>query len=268
MSEKREKKPYWPGHRERLRQRAEADGFDALRPFEVIELLLGYAVPRMDMSEAARSLITAFGSVDGVLRADRAQLTAVEGITPGMADCLLTTSELLMAYTGVKQESQTRIWRFQDLLDFLKPRWRSVPAPQVRVVYADYDDRVLCFMKLSDTLDISDHLCSRELMENALALEARYVYIIAFVGLEPLELYPGELETIRALSLALNTIDVQLMDFVLAGETGFLSLCREGMLDAERQTPAAERLRERYLGEGEDDDDGYSPIFEGQPGTV
>ena len=47
---------YWLGHRERLRLRAEADGLEALRPHELLELVLFYAVPRVDTADVARAI--------------------------------------------------------------------------------------------------------------------------------------------------------------------------------------------------------------------
>lgn len=268
------KQPYWAGHRERLRRRAKAGGLEALRPHEILETLLGYVVPRVDLSDVARALIDAFGSVEAVLDSDRDRLMAVPGVTRRMADWLLSTGELISAYCGIRQESQFRIWRYRDMLDFLAPRWRSVSAPQIQVIYTDYDDHLLCCMKLSDSLCCDDPACARELMENALVLEARYVYLVGYVGLEPLELYPGEIEHVQALGRLLSAIDVRLVDFVLVGELGFGSLCKEGRLEDLRMSPEAGRLRERYLGEYDDDDegieydDGDRPLYEGEPGTL
>lgn len=266
MNKRTEPKPYWSGHRERLRQRAVEEGFDALRPYEVIEILLGYVMPRVDLSDVSRALVVKFGSLDGVLKADRRGLMSVPGMTRRMADWLLATGEVLMAYNDVDQEARLRIWRFQDLLNFLKYRWRELPAPQTWAIYTDYDDRLLSYMKLGDSLDFSSTICSRELMENAMVLEARYVYLVGLPGMEPLELYPEEIGDLETLSEALLTIDVRLMDCVLVGEAGFMSMCQEGYLDAARQNAIMDRLRERYLGEddeGMDSYEGYSPVFEG-----
>ena len=41
-------KPYYPGHRERLRRRFRDAGADALPDYELLELILFRAVPRWD----------------------------------------------------------------------------------------------------------------------------------------------------------------------------------------------------------------------------
>ena len=75
-------RPLWEGHRERLRRRMEREGWDALRPHEMVELVLYHAVPRQDLSDISRVLVDRFGSVGGVFRASREELLAVDGVTP------------------------------------------------------------------------------------------------------------------------------------------------------------------------------------------
>ena len=68
------------GHRARLRERVAEHGFDRLKPYEVIEFLLYYALPRRDVNAAAHRLIDRFGSVYAVLTAKAEELTQVEGV--------------------------------------------------------------------------------------------------------------------------------------------------------------------------------------------
>lgn len=68
------------GHRERMRERFEAGGFDNYRPHEVIEQLLFEVLPRVNTNPIAHDLIDRFGSVMGVLRAPIDELCKVDGV--------------------------------------------------------------------------------------------------------------------------------------------------------------------------------------------
>jgi methionine aminopeptidase len=57
-----ESKPHYLGHRDRLRQRFLRDGPDALPDYELLELLLTFAIPRIDVKPLAKQLIARFGS--------------------------------------------------------------------------------------------------------------------------------------------------------------------------------------------------------------
>lgn len=68
------------GHRQRLRQRFCANGLNGFAPHEVLELVLGYAIPRQDVNPLAHQLMERYGSLHAVLEAGVADLQRVEGI--------------------------------------------------------------------------------------------------------------------------------------------------------------------------------------------
>ena len=51
------------GHRERLRERFIRAGRNALADYELLELLLFYAIPRHDVKGTAKNLLLRFGSL-------------------------------------------------------------------------------------------------------------------------------------------------------------------------------------------------------------
>ena len=60
--------PHYAGHRARLRERLLKDS-TALADYEILELLLGYALLRRDTKPLAKELLSRFGSIRGVLDA-------------------------------------------------------------------------------------------------------------------------------------------------------------------------------------------------------
>ncbi|MDQ6988192.1 MAG: hypothetical protein Q9M25_10350, partial [Mariprofundaceae bacterium] len=68
------------GHRQRLRQRFAAHGFDGFHDYEVLELLLTYAIPRSDVKPVAKRLLDAFGTLAGVFDAPVVELAQVKGV--------------------------------------------------------------------------------------------------------------------------------------------------------------------------------------------
>ena len=58
-------KPHYHGHRQRLRSRFLQGGAGALQDYELLELLLTYAIPRADVKPLAKSLLAHFGSFPG-----------------------------------------------------------------------------------------------------------------------------------------------------------------------------------------------------------
>ncbi|NLD34068.1 MAG: DNA repair protein RadC [Clostridiales bacterium] len=91
------------GHRQRLRDRYARAGFDGFAPHEVLELLLTYAIPRRDTKPIARALLGRFGSIAGVLAADKQELMAVNGIGEHAATLLGMLVPLMRVYQQSQQ---------------------------------------------------------------------------------------------------------------------------------------------------------------------
>ena len=75
-----ETKNFRHGHRERVRARFLREGLTAFADYEILELLLFYAIPRRDTKEQAHALDDAFGSLYAVLTAPEEALCRVSGI--------------------------------------------------------------------------------------------------------------------------------------------------------------------------------------------
>ncbi len=71
------------GHRKRLKERFLADP-QGLQEYELLELLLGYALVRKDTKPLAKQLLRHFGSLAHVLRARQEELEQFEGFGPGV----------------------------------------------------------------------------------------------------------------------------------------------------------------------------------------
>ena len=71
--------PSYSGHRQRLRMRYEKNP-DELLDYEIIELLLTFAIPRRDVKPLAKRILKTFGSFYAVFDASSAQLMEIDGV--------------------------------------------------------------------------------------------------------------------------------------------------------------------------------------------
>ena len=99
------------GHRQRLRERFLRGGPDDLAAHELLELLLGYAMPRVDVNPLAHRLIERFGSLSGVTEASVEELMSVSGVGEYTA-CLIRLLPLCAGVpsTGWSRPAYTTRW--------------------------------------------------------------------------------------------------------------------------------------------------------------
>ena len=239
-------RPLWEGHRERLRRRMEREGWDALRPHEMVELVLYHAVPRQDLSDISRVLVDRFGSVGGVFRASREELLAVDGVTPTLADCLLTTGRLMRAYYDMHAQRGIQLRHWQDFLAFLKPRVAAAKGASLWAAYADFDFNLITYTDLSGAEHWWDAENARKLVAEAVDTGARFVYLVRFLPCAADDLDNGEKAWLASIAVALRAVDAELVDCALAGGGELHSMNAEGRLQRVRAESGILALHEEY----------------------
>ena len=222
----------------------EREGWDALKPYEMVELVLYHALSRQDVSDVARLLVDRFGSVGGVFAASPLQLRAVEGMTDRLAEWITLTGELMRAYRDLHAQDDIKLGCYQDVVRFLTPR--RPEGSGVWVLYADFDFNFITYTVLDGSTAWWDAANARQMMAEAIGNGARYVYLVLWTGEDAEGL--DDLDAIRLESIAntLRSADLDLVDCVLAGGDGVHSMNLRGRMTAIRAESGCMELHERY----------------------
>lgn len=78
--EKNPQKPDYIGHRQRLKSRFLADRGRSMPDYELLELVLTYALPRRDVKPLAKELLKRFDSLDKICTSAPEELAEVKGV--------------------------------------------------------------------------------------------------------------------------------------------------------------------------------------------
>ena len=105
MDRKRTNKNPHTGHRDRLREEFLSLGADSFSEVRALELLLFYALPRIDTNPLAHALLDRFGTLHGVFSASVAELRTVDGIGENTAVLIRMIPEL---YRSAEKEEKRR----------------------------------------------------------------------------------------------------------------------------------------------------------------
>ena len=73
-----------------MKQKVVSNGADKLSDVELLEMLLYYALPRCDTKSHSEKLLEKFGSIDGVLKAQKSEISSIPGLKDS-ADVLFST---------------------------------------------------------------------------------------------------------------------------------------------------------------------------------
>lgn len=166
------------GHRERLRERFLNGGASALAEYELLELLLCYAIPRRDVKPLAKELLKQFGSFNYLLAADVGSLQQVKGL--GIGAIALLKAVQAAALTMAQQEirGQTVLGNWQQLLDYCHMAMAHVNREQLRLLFLDKKNRLIADeVQQEGTIDHTPAY-PREIIKRALNLGATALIMV------------------------------------------------------------------------------------------
>ena len=242
-------KPLWEGHRSRLRSRIERDGWDALKPYEMVEVVLCHAIPRQDVSAVSRLLVDRFGSVGEVFLASREELLTVPGTTPRMAEWIALTGQLMSAYLQMHNVSDIRLDCCQRVTAFLKPLLAQKQPSGLWVLYSDFNFNLITVTDLREAGAWWDAENARRMVMDAIGHDARYVYMVLWKDDPARGMDDVETARLNAISAVLCAAELDLVDCLLVNGEEIFSMRVSGCMNGFSATAAGGSLRETYGGE-------------------
>ena len=243
------------GHRNRLRERFARSGLDDFADHEVVELLLTYASPRVDVNGHAHRLIDRFGSVAGVLDALPEELAQVEGIGPVAVQFLASIPSVFRRYAMDKSQPGNPLDTMAKMGEYLHALYTGVTFERVYLLLFDNGMRLIDCCHLDDGAVNCSKVTVRKAAELCLRKHAACA-VLAHNHPMGLAIPSGsDLEVTRTVDQALEIIGVPLLEHIVVTENSYAPILRhnKGILRASPVTGELDKgFYQRFYGEKEE----------------
>ena len=187
--------PHYAGHRARLRERLLKDS-TALADYEILELLLGYALLRRDTKPLAKELLSRFGSIRGVLDALPAEMQC----TP------------------------------RDVAQMVIPRLSGSPHEELWTATVDAQNRLLTWERLARGTVGMVPCYPRDILERVLQRKASGFFLVHnHPGGTP-KASPEDIEMTRNIQRIATSMGLRLLDHLIVGDGACYSIREDGLL--------------------------------------
>ncbi|HVN82820.1 MAG TPA: DNA repair protein RadC [Terriglobia bacterium] len=123
------------GHRKRLRERFLKAGQTSLPDYELLELLLTYAIPRADTKPIAKAILDKFGSFINALQQPSERLAEIKGVGRNTVSLLRVVRACLIRCMEMEVEKQSSISGPEDVFAFVRMHLGSHAKECIYVFY-------------------------------------------------------------------------------------------------------------------------------------
>jgi DNA repair protein RadC len=222
--------PHYLGHRKRLKERLLSRS-DGLHDYEILELMLGYAVPRRDTKPLAKELLARFGTVSGVLSARDEELLRVPGFGKGLAVYWALLREFWARFHTGPLRNRAVLDGPEKVAELARSRIGRSEIEEFWLALVDNKNRLIGFERVSTGTVDQTPVYAREILSMALRYKASGIILVHnHPGGDPAPSSQDVALTGRLQSTA-RELGLRILDHLVVAENGFFSFQAHGMLD-------------------------------------
>ena len=210
------------GHRQRLRSRFARCGLVGFQDYEIVELLLTYAIPRKDVKPLAKLLTERFHNISGLLNASANDLLSVPGVGLQTAILFRLMREMMTKALEDNLRNAAVFNSRQDICDFLRMKIGGSPKETLVVFYLNSGRRMIEYDLYHGTVDHTN-VYAREIAERALLTHACGVILAHNHPSGNPRPSPDDLVMTAGLRRTLAQLDITLFDHVIVTPTAAVS---------------------------------------------
>ena len=218
------------GHRSRLRQRLFDGGPKALHDHELIEYLIGLALPRRDTKPLAKKLINEFGGLGKLLSADAEAIMRRGEVTEGVAGAIkiAQAAALRLLEADVKEQKVLASW--QALEDYLRGDMSHIQIERVRVLLLNSKNVLVRDEILSEGSVDEAAVYVREIMRKAIDHHATALILVHNHPSGDPQPSSQDIQLTREIVEAARPLRIAVHDHVIVGAGRCFSLRSSGLM--------------------------------------
>lgn len=218
------------GHRERLRQRMFDGGPDALLDHELVEYILGLAIPRRDTKPLAKALIHEFGGIAGVLTADAGALSRVKGMGETSAAAIKIAHAAALRLLREQVAEKPVLGNWQALLDYIRADMAHHGNERFRVLHLNSKNMLIRDEVMSEGSIDEAAVYVREVIRRAMELKSAALILVHNHPSGDPSPSRADIEITRNVADAGKRLGIAVHDHIIMGAEGHSSLRAQGLI--------------------------------------
>lgn len=218
------------GHRSRLRQKYLNAGVGGLHDYEIIELLLTYAIPLKDVKPIAKNLMNRFKDISGLLDATHEELCEVDGISTNSATLFALIRDICSEYLAGKMKDKDALSSPEAVRDFARMKMAGLKDEAFMVIYLNTKNHVIEHEMINEGTVDQAVVYPRNIIKKALVNNATGLILIHNHPSGMCEPSKEDVKLTHAIKEAARTVNIRTVDHIIVGKSGYFSFIENSLL--------------------------------------
>lgn len=211
------------GHRARMKSKFSEFSDRVFSDHELLELLLFYAIPRINVNEIAHDLINEFGSLDGVFSAELDRLCRVNGVGKATAEYLYLIGRIMNRTESVSVDVRQTFSTMSSIGEFLVKYYRGYNKEKLCVLFFDSRMKIIKITELDGGGPTEIAVSPQQIARDAVIYNASSVLIAHNHPNGSLEPSAADQNLAHLLDITLRAVGVPLIDHLIVSNAAYIA---------------------------------------------
>lgn len=195
--------------------------------YEIVELLLGYVFARKDTKPLAKTLLSQFGSIRGILDAKEASLQTIEGIGPSTETFFSLLREIFARYEEAALHEHDFISSPASIARIAKARLGRSAHEELWGAYIDASNRVIAWRQIAVGTYNATSVSAKDIIAIALAVKASGFILVHNHPGGNLSPSQADIGLTNRVADAAQALHLRFLDHVIITAEGSYSIVKE-----------------------------------------
>jgi len=166
------------GHRQRMFDRFRSGGFQGFQEHEILELMLFYALPRVNTNELAHRLINEFGSISAVCNAPTFSLLKIPDLGEKGALFLHILPEFVRAFESSSVNINNHVLeQVEQAVDILAPYFIGLTVEKLYIMVMDSANRILSVSLISEGSQTATEINLQRIIDTVVSIHGSKIIL-------------------------------------------------------------------------------------------
>jgi DNA repair protein RadC len=212
-------RPHYWGHRARLRERFLTGGHKPMPDYELLELLLFDDIPRIDVKPLAKTLLSTFGDLSGVIGASRQRLLQVPGTNEKVWLKLRLVEAFAERMARARVLDRSVIASWEELVGYCRTTMAHREVEHFRILFLDAKNILVADEEQARGTVNHVPVYPREIAKRALELNASSMILVHNHPSGDPTPSQADIDMTRRIEVACEAIGVAVHDHIIVGRS-------------------------------------------------